>query len=263
MANILTRRSGRALLVGAAAAVALGAAALPASADSEPTLAELMADCASGVGKCTFNDPEVGKAYLGNYHQVSDTLYNCSTSDATQGLNWSDKVGSTDSLEVSITAGGKIAGIVDLSVTAKYGHSWTTEHSDGGSMGMTIKSGEVGWISRAQVMRPVTGMWQTHYNDPHWGHYYWYFPYPDGDTVVSPAPNDTDGVKNAVVVKTRPMTDAEKASCGAHNGKTFLSKTKVEVPKADNAPRKGTPGKPTPGDDGKPPAREEKTDKKQ
>ncbi|MDG4536496.1 hypothetical protein [Streptomyces sp. AV19] len=258
MANILMRRSGRALLVGAAAAVALGAAALPASADSEPTTDQLMADCASGVGKCTFNDPQVGKAYLGNYHQVSNTLYNCSTSDATQGLNWSDKVGSTDSLDVSITAGGKIAGIVDLSVTAKYGHTWTTEHSDGGSMGMTVKPGEVGWISRAQVMREVDGRWQTHYDDPHWGHYYWFW----DDTITSPAPNDTDGVKNTVIVKTRPMTAEEKASCGGHNGKTFLSKTKVEVPKNDKAPRKA-PGKPTPGQDDKPPAREEKTDKKQ
>ncbi|GAA0420836.1 hypothetical protein [Streptomyces luteireticuli] len=258
MANIRMKKGGRVLLVGAAASVALGAAALPASAASEPTVKELMADCASGTGKCTFNDPQVDKAYLGNYHQVSDTLYNCSTSDATQGLNWSDKVGSSDTAEFSITTGGKIAGIVDLSVTAKYGHTWTTEHSDGGSMGMTIKPGEVGWISRAQVMRQVTGTWQTHYDDPHWGHYYWFWK----DTITSPAPNDTDGVKSVVVMKTRPMTAEEKASCGAHNGKTFLSKTKVEVPKADNAPRKGTPDKPTPGDDGKPPAREEKTGEK-
>ncbi|MGW1195484.1 hypothetical protein ACWD4B_06430 [Streptomyces sp. NPDC002536] len=243
--------------MGAALAVSAGATALPAAAADEPTEKQLMADCAGGVGKCTFNDPEVKKAYLGGYHQVSDTLYNCSTSDATQGLNWSDSVGSTDSAEFSITSGGKIAGIVDLSVTAKYGHTWQTEHTDGGSMGMTVKPGEVGWISRAQVMHQVSGMWQTHYDNPHWGHYYWYW----NDTISSPAPNDTDGVKSAVVVKSRPMTADEKASCAARNARVFTSTQKVEVPPpAQHAPAAGTGGSvPRPGDDGTaPPAVEDK-----
>ncbi|ARZ66515.1 hypothetical protein SMD11_0849 [Streptomyces albireticuli] len=256
MSKFSTRTVGRKriLLTGVAAAVMVGAAALPAAADSEPTEKELMADCASGVGKCTFNDPVVDKAYLGNYHQVSDTLYNCSTSDATQGLNWSDSVGSTDTFEVSVTAGGKIAGIVDTSVTAKYGHSWQVNHTDGGSMGMTVKPGEVGWISRAQVMREVSGRWQTHYDNPHWSHYYWYW----DDTITSPAPNDTDGVKNAVVVKTRPMTADEKASCTARNGKVFTSHTKVENPGPDT-PRHGRGGSgPVAGDNGTPAVNEEK-----
>lgn len=243
--------------MGAVMAVSAGAGALPAAAADEPTEKQLMADCASGVGKCTFNNPEVKKAYLGNYHQVSDTLYNCSTSDATQSLNWSDSVGSTDSAEFSITSGGKIAGIVDLSVTAKYGHTWKTDHTDGGSMGMTVKPGEVGWISRAQVMHEVSGRWQTHYDDPHWGHYYWYW----DDTISSPAPNDTDGVKSAVVVKSRPMTAEEKASCTARNAHVFTSATKVEVPPpAQHGPAAGSAGSvPQPGDDGTaPPAVEDK-----
>ncbi|WP_199739293.1 hypothetical protein [Streptomyces klenkii] len=252
MSKIRIIRGKRVLLLAtAAAAITAGATALPAAAADEPTVDRLMSDCADGVGKCTFNDPVVQKAYLGNYHQVSDTLYNCSTSDATQGLNWSDTVGSSDSAEFSITSGGKIAGIVDLSVTAKYGHTWKTEHSDGGSMGMTVKPGEVGWISRAQVMHQVKGMWQTHYDDPHWGHYYWYWK----DTVTSPAPNDTDGVKNAVVVKSRPMTDDEKKSCASHNAQVFTSPTKAEATEpVSPGPDQDTGGTaPRPGDDGTPP----------
>ncbi|MEU5425028.1 hypothetical protein AB0H73_05395 [Streptomyces olivoreticuli] len=258
MANFRMGKRGRVLLVAAAAATAIGATTLPASAADGPTVADVMASCASGddVSSCNFTNPEIQKAYLGNFHQVSDTLYNCSTSDATQGLSWSDKVGTTDSAEVSITAGGKIAGLVDLSVTAKYGHSWTTEHSDGGNMGMTVKPGEVGWISRAQVMQEVKGRWDLWYKHTHWGHYNWYW----DDTVTSPAPNDTDGVKSAVVIKTRPMTDSEKASCSAQNGKVFLSPTKVEVPKQDKAPH-DAPGKPTPGTNDTPPAQEENNKK--
>lgn len=260
MVNFRIGKRGRVLLVSAAAAAAVGAAALPASAAGDPTVADIMADCASGsdISSCELKDPEIQKAYLGNYHQVSDTLYNCSSSDASQGLNWSDKVGTADSVDISVTAGGKIAGIIDLSVTAKYGHSWTTEHSDGGSMGMTVKPGEVGWISRAQAMRQVKGRMNVWYKHTHWGHYNWYW----DDTFTSPAPNDTDGVTNAVVVKTRPMTDAEKASCSARNGKVFLSKTKVEVPKKDKAPG-NAPGKPTPGTNDTPPAQEANSDKKQ
>ncbi|MGK5544199.1 hypothetical protein ACSNOH_05635 [Streptomyces sp. URMC 127] len=198
------------------------AMAAPASADDQPTRKQLIADCASGEGKCSFNDPVLGKAFLGEFRQVSNSLYNCSSSDATQSMGWSDSVGSTDSVGVSVTAGGKIAGIVDVSVTANYGHTWSSSHEENSSLNMTVKPGEVGWISRAQVMQTVSGTWQTHYDSPKWGHYYWYVP----DTITGPAPNGTDGKSNAVVVKTRKMTAEEKASCssGSKSGRAFVAK---------------------------------------
>ncbi|MFJ9613755.1 hypothetical protein [Streptomyces noursei] len=240
--------SWRILGVGVTCTALIGLAALPASA---MTGDRVLRDCASGFGKCTFNGPyrhesegpAIGKAYLGGFHQVSDTMWNCTTSPAKQTLTWSDTVGSTDSFDVSIKAGGKIAGVVEASVEAKYGHTWMTQHSDSASLEMTVKPGEVGWISRAQVMRELTGYWQTHYDNPQDGHYYWYL---GPDTITSPAPNDTEGVKNSVVLKTRPMTDAEKNSCQVHNAGVFLSKKKVEQPqqrKAPHAPPQAVPGK--------------------
>ncbi len=216
MANNRRRRhTGRMLALSVAALGVVAAAAAPASAEEQPTRAQLIADCDSGAGKCTFNDPELGEAYLGSFHQVSDSLYNCTTSPATQSMTWSDTVGSTDSAGVSVTAGGKIAGIIDLSVTATYSHTWSSTHSESSSVNMTVKPGEVGWISRAQVMQKVSGTWQTHYDDPKWGHYYWFVP----DVVTGPAPNGTDGQSNAVVVKTRKMTDEEKQSCSSRSSK--------------------------------------------
>ncbi|WP_369355284.1 hypothetical protein [Streptomyces sp. cg2] len=241
----------RALVLGSLSFAIAAAGSVTAFASSEPTVKQLMADCASGTGKCTFNDPVVKAAYLGNYHQVSNTLYNCSTSPATQSMDWSDSVGSTDTVDASITAGGKIAGIVDLSVTMKYGHSWSTEHREGGSLGMTVRPGEVGWISRAQAMRQVFGTWQTHYDDPHWGHYYWFW----RDSITSPAPNGTDGVTNAVVVKTRAMTDQEKKSCDAHGKQTFTSGVRVEKTALDR--RAPTAETPQPGDGRTPDSRDE------
>ncbi|MFG2987177.1 hypothetical protein ACGFYQ_39055 [Streptomyces sp. NPDC048258] len=221
MTTTRVRRSvARALTMTAAACAVAAATALPASAADQPTRQQLMADCGSGEGKCTFNSPKLEEAYLGELRQVSDSLYNCSSSDSTQTMTWDDTVGSTDSLGVSVTAGGKIAGIVDLSITASYSHSWSSTHSESSSLNMTVKPGEVGWISRAQVMQRVSGTWQTHYDSPRWGHYYWFFQ----DTITGPAKNGTDGKTNAVVVKSRKMTAAEKRSCsdGSRTSRTFV-----------------------------------------
>ncbi|MFH8632455.1 hypothetical protein ACH4CC_21715 [Streptomyces lydicus] len=214
------RQGSRLMALSAASFGLVAAMAVPAAAEDGPTRAQLIADCASGEGKCSFNEPTLGKAYLGDFHQVSDSLYNCSTSDATQSMGWSDTVGSTDSAGVSVTAGGKIAGLIDLSVTATYSHTWSSSHTENSSLGMTVKPGEVGWISRAQVMQTVSGTWQTHYDSPKWGHYFWFVP----DTVTGPAPNGTDGRSNAVTVKSRKMTASEKASCssGAKKGRSFV-----------------------------------------
>ncbi|KAB1140676.1 hypothetical protein F7R91_35065 [Streptomyces luteolifulvus] len=218
--NRRMRYGGRVLALSAVVLGTVAATAAPAMAADEPTRAQLIADCDSGEGKCTFNEPQLGKAYLGSFHPVSDSLYNCSTSPATQSMTWADTVGSTDSAGVSVTAGGKIAGIIDLSVTATYSHTWSSTHSETSSVNMTVQPGEVGWISRAQVMQTVSGTWQTHYDDPKWGHYYWFVP----DVVTGPAPNGTDGQSNAVVVKSRKMTAEEKRSCSssAHKAEAFV-----------------------------------------
>ncbi|MBM4795765.1 hypothetical protein HXP44_27840 [Streptomyces sioyaensis] len=221
--NRVTRRGGRLMALTTASLGLVATMAVPAAAaDDGPAREQLIADCASGDGKCSFNEPKLGKAYLGDFRQVSNSLYNCSTSNATQSMGWSDTVGSTDSAGVSVTAGGKIAGLIDLSVTATYNHTWSSSHTEDSSLNMTVKPGEVGWISRAQVMQTVSGTWQTHYDSPKWGHYFWFVP----DKVTGPAANGTDGQSNAVTVKTRKMTTAEKKSCsaGVKKGRAFVVK---------------------------------------
>ncbi|WP_406472803.1 hypothetical protein [Streptomyces platensis] len=218
----MTRHGSRLMALSTVSLGLVAAMTMPAAAEDQPTRDQLIADCSSGEGKCSFNEPTLGKAYLGDFRQVSNSLYNCSTSDATQSMGWADTVGSTDSAGVSVTVGGKIADLIDLSVTATYSHTWSSSHTENSSLNMTVKPGEVGWISRAQVMQTVTGTWQTHYDSPKWGHYYWYVP----DTVTGPAPNGTDGQSNAVTVKTRKMTAAEKSSCSsdAKKGQAFVVK---------------------------------------
>ncbi|MCQ4043404.1 hypothetical protein ACFOSC_02260 [Streptantibioticus rubrisoli] len=212
------RNAARAVAIAAASCGFVVAATVPSSAADEPTREAILADCESGSGKCTFNSPQMGEPYLGNFVQVSDTLYNCSTSDTTKKLTWTQKVGSTDSVGVSVSAGGTLMGLVNVSVTATYGHTWTSETSESDEQNVTAKPGEVAWISRAQLMQKVSGEWQTHYDSPKWGHYYWFVP----DTITSPAKNGTGGKSSSIVVRSRPMTDAEKASCEANRSKVLV-----------------------------------------
>ncbi|MGW5136940.1 hypothetical protein [Streptomyces sp. NPDC004135] len=203
------RYGGRAAALTAAALGTILAAAVPATAGEQPTAQQILADCASGEGKCTFNSPQLGEAYLGEPRQVSDLLYNCTDSPASQSMSWADTVGSSHSVGGSVTVGGGIEGIVTASVTATYNYTWQSSRTETSSFTVTVKPGEVGWISRSQVMQQITGTWQTHYDDRKWDHYYWFVP----DVITGPAPNGTDGKHNAVVVKSRPMTADEKKLC--------------------------------------------------
>ncbi|PPS69906.1 MULTISPECIES: hypothetical protein [Streptomyces] len=215
-----TLRYGSRTLTLAVTALGVITAAVPAAAGEQPTAEQIMADCASGEGKCGFNSPQLGKTYLGEPRQVSDLLFNCTESPASQSMSWADTVGSSHSVGGSVTVGGGIEGIITASVTATYNYTWQSSHTETSSFTVTVKPGEVGWISRAQVMQQISGTWQTHYDDPKWGHYYWFVP----DTVTGPAPNGTDGKHSAVVVKSRSMTADEKKLCagGSTRNKVFV-----------------------------------------
>ncbi|MEU1003139.1 hypothetical protein [Streptomyces tibetensis] len=204
-----TLRYGSRTLALAVTALGVITTAVPAAAGEQPTAEQIMADCASGEGKCGFNSPQLGKAYLGEPRQVSELLFNCTESPASQSMSWADTVGSSHSVGGSVTVGGGVEGIITASVTATYNYTWQSSHTETSSFTVTVKPGEVGWISRAQVMQQISGTWQTHYDDPKWGHYYWFVP----DTVTGPAPNGTDGKHSAVVVKSRSMTADEKKLC--------------------------------------------------
>ncbi|WP_406210958.1 hypothetical protein OG331_47305 [Streptomyces sp. NBC_01017] len=115
-------------------------------------------------------------------------------------------MGSSHSVGGTITVGGGIEGIITASVTATYNYTWQRSHTETSSFTVNVQPGDVGWIPRAQVMQDISGTWQTHYDDPKWGHYYWFVP----DVVTGPAPNGTDGKHNAVVVESGKMTADEK-----------------------------------------------------
>jgi len=60
---------------------------------------------------------------------VTDTLINNTPLVQDQEIDIADSVGTTDSLELDVKAGAKILDVVDFSITAKYAHQWTSEHT--------------------------------------------------------------------------------------------------------------------------------------
>ncbi|MFD0009212.1 hypothetical protein ACFVJ4_43755 [Streptomyces sp. NPDC127178] len=212
-----SRTGTRAVSVSVAALGMVAVMVTPAEANHEGahTTAEIMADCESGLGKCTFGDagwvPGTGDdlqkvTYVGNWRRASGDGFNCTSSTQRQSITWAQTTGTTDTIGVTIKVEAGIGKIFKVAVETKYEHSWTDERTHGETVNIDIKPGYIGWIERGQVMNRFTGRWRTHYNDPMRGHYYWATPY---DTVTSPAEEGENGIFSNVLWRERPMTRDE------------------------------------------------------
>lgn len=83
--------------------------------------------CDSGANAtCSFT-PTSETHVAGPSHMLAFE-YNNSDGTATLEVDKTDDVSSTDSLNISATLGTNIAGMVDASVTAAYGHTWSEGH---------------------------------------------------------------------------------------------------------------------------------------
>ena len=93
-----------------------------------------------------------------------------------------DNVSSTDSVDISATVGGNIAGIVDVSVTGSYGHTWSTGHSFTTGVTNTVPAGYFGEITAIAPMRRDTGDFTITLGNTTWNLNGVYFdsPNPDG-----------------------------------------------------------------------------------
>ncbi|MFJ9821034.1 hypothetical protein ACIRU3_38425 [Streptomyces sp. NPDC101151] len=211
-------------LVTSAFALVVGLAT-SSSAETWPTTAEIMADCQSGLGKCTFGDtgPVAGSSgpgdsvftkrhYYGNFAKVSPEFPNCTPLTQRNSVGWSHTTGTSNTIGVSVRTSVTLAKIFEVSVETKYEHEWMVQDTEAGTYNVDTPPGYIGWVERQQVMNDFYGKWRTHYDDPKWGHYYWATPY---DHVYTPAREGEDGLYSNVGQKVRPMTPEELSSrCG-------------------------------------------------
>jgi len=143
--------------------------------------ATLKAFCAENTSaSCSFT-PTSETAVDGPSH-VLVTETNNGTEPAQLSASKGDDVSSTDSVDVSATLGGNIAGIVDVSVTGTYGHTWSTGHSFTTGVTNTVPAGYFGEITAIAPMRRDTGDFTITLGNTTWNLNGVYFdsPNPDG-----------------------------------------------------------------------------------
>jgi Ricin-type beta-trefoil lectin domain-like len=93
---------------------------------------------------------------LGAFRVTSDTLVNCTTSNSTQSLGYTDGTTTTNTVGTKVEISGKLFGIVQTKLEVSYQHAWAESHSVTKTVTITVAPGEYGWIATAQRMQNVT-----------------------------------------------------------------------------------------------------------
>jgi hypothetical protein len=112
-------------------------------------------------------------------HQVGDALSNPTDEDQDTRLSTSDTVETTDSVDVGLKVGAKIAGVVEVSVEAKYGHKWTQEHTFTQDVTVHCPPHHKCWIDAVDPMLRDTGDFTMTLGNTTWQLHDVYFDSPD------------------------------------------------------------------------------------
>lgn len=130
-------------------------------ADVQDIARLLKSYCADGkVATCSFKVTRQDDRAIGNRHQVGNALINPSDEKQSTSISVSDTVSESDSVNVSAKLSGgvltKLASIINVEITAAYGHSWTNSHTFTQTVTMTVPPHHIGIIYAAQ---PVYRSW--------------------------------------------------------------------------------------------------------
>ncbi|MEU9480421.1 hypothetical protein [Streptomyces sp. NPDC048191] len=206
MQGIQTRKRARHVVPLVAAGFAV-VAAVAAPATASPTRQDIVRDCNSGVGKCTFTPNIVGKVYKTPLTIVPGMAANCSYELRKYTKSWTHKASTTSATGVTLGAQG--ADIVKSALPAKDRTAWTTSVSRQEGYPFLLRPGQAAYVVESQLMQAVHGTWKTHYDDPHWGHYFWSV----NDTITHPVKEGTDGMHSTFDIRLHWMNESEQIAC--------------------------------------------------
>lgn len=169
-----------------------------------PTTLNILKDCASRAGRCTFI-PKENFTFLSTPVKVStDQLSDCTGTPVNKSVDWTHRVGWTNTLRGdSGSPWGVLKDIFSHSLRFNYGQTWVESTTTKDVSDLQLSPFHIGWWERRQQMRRVVGQWQISYAEPHWGAKVWTTP---DDTWDGPASADAHGDLTA---HERPMTGLE------------------------------------------------------
>jgi hypothetical protein len=112
-------------------------------------------------------------------HQVGNALINNTDEQQETTVTVADTVGSTDSVEVGLKVGGKLAELLDVEISAKYAHEWTQEHTFSQDVRVFCPAHHKCWINAVAPMYRDTGNFTVTLGNTTWNLQGVYFDSPD------------------------------------------------------------------------------------
>lgn len=148
------------------------------------TLNQFCADDNSAT--CTFT-PTGQQEVWSPSHQVGDTFINNTNVLQHPEVDIDDSVGTSDSIDVTVKAGFKLFKVVDVSISATYGHEWTTEHRFIKKYPYDCEPHNKCWLEEMVPMLRTTGDFTLKLGNTTWNLPGVYFdsPDPNGNGAVS------------------------------------------------------------------------------
>jgi hypothetical protein len=148
---------------------------------------------------CDFNTISE-KQFEGAQHFI--TSYANHDPKITNDLSYTegDTIGSSNSVEVSVTAGTKLFDIVDASITATYNHTWTNSHMYGSALTVHCPPESLCSIFGIAPMVRDTGDFKLSVGNTTWNLYGVYFD--------SPQPNQVESFSST----TQPLTAKQQST---------------------------------------------------
>jgi hypothetical protein len=168
---------------------------------SQAQLAALQQFCAdNNSATCTFT-PTSEQQFESAEHILGRPVENDSDDEIKTTVEVEDTVGTTDSLGLDLKVGGKILGVVEASITAKYEHEWTEEHTFRQSIELPIPANEKCWVAAVDPMLRHTGNFTMKLGNTTWNLTGVYFDSPD-----------LSGTGGIFRVRCAPLTESELAA---------------------------------------------------
>lgn len=170
-------------------------------------------------------------------HPVGKPLINDTGEEQDTTVTAEDTVGSTDSVEVGLKVGGKIAGLVEVEVDAKYGHEWTQEHKFSQDVTVHCPAHHACWVEAVEPMFRDTGDFTLTLGNTTWHLQDVYFDSPNANGTGAFAVKDCEiGTEGCPTEgETLSATAQPKALSGSYSPPRRLDASAIVQPRLDLA----------------------------